>query len=466
MSFYFIDGLRNESDHGEYTRRYANSHDGEVARLTYGFLTEVPDSSRNEHGDPRDSFYTYSRDEKADVAAALRKYETVANVHFEIAEGAASGPENANWDIAFGQFDMDDDYDGYTYIPIYDLTDGELWGYVDEDRQPRRNEIWFDAYYGVQSDYTILHEIGHALGLKHPFEGRAQLSSHEERNHFGDSGDYTVMSYDEAGNDGFLGIFDIIALQSIYGPARLRRGDNTYVFGDDKLIWDGGGEDKITARDAGDDVRIDLAGGTWNYEGGKRGSLLGDGQVFLGHFTQIENLDGGDYDDRLSGNALANRIGGRDGDDLLRGLDGSDRLVGGLGDDSLSGGAGGDKLLAGAGDDTLNGGKGGDELRGGAGADLFVFSRASDSESGHRDLLLDFRRSEGDKIDLSDLASSKVALAFIGSEAFSGTAGEVRFDHRASAGTRILADLDGDGSSDFAVALAVDFAIREGDLIL
>lgn len=459
MSFYFIDALRVTEAEDQWWRPYPNAYDGAAARISFGFMTEVPDYTPTDDGDPHDSFRRLDSGERALVRQAIASFEAVANVHFTHTNDEA--------DVTFGSFDMggeDSSLQGYSWNTWYEKATGQLWGYWDDDGL-YRNEVWLDREQGVDRLDVIQHEIGHVLGLKHPFEDDDDpdapvLPARQN------TGENTVMSYDRGDENGGLGVFDVIALQSIYGPAHLRRGANTYVFGEDKLIWDGGGEDKITAYGAEDDVRIDLVGGTWNYEGGKKGSLLSDGQVFIGHFTEIENVDGGAFDDRLSGNALANRIGGREGNDLLRGRDGADRLVGGGGDDSLSGGLGGDQLIGGKGDDVLTGGKGGDDLRGGEGADLFVFARASESGSGQRDLLLDFSRSEGDTIDLAQISDPQAPLAFIGEGAFSGTAGEVRFDHRASAGTRILADLDGDGDSDFAVALAGDFAIREDDLIL
>jgi hypothetical protein len=54
----------------------------------------------------------------------------------------------------------------------------------------------------------------------------------------------------------------------------------------------------------------------------------------------IENAVGGPGDDRLSGNARANRLDGGAGDDHLTGRGGADRLTGGAGDDRLDGGAG------------------------------------------------------------------------------------------------------------------------------
>ncbi|MGB4497489.1 MAG: cadherin-like domain-containing protein [Methylococcaceae bacterium] len=81
---------------------------------------------------------------------------------------------------------------------------------------------------------------------------------------------------------------------------------------------------------------------------------------------------------------------------IINGTKGNDKLVGGNGNDSLFGGNGDDKLNGGAGNDWLTGGKGDDVLTGGTGSDYFLFVN-HDSE----DKILDFKPSEGDKIQLS-----------------------------------------------------------------
>ncbi|WP_455914790.1 retention module-containing protein [Pseudomonas syringae] len=82
--------------------------------------------------------------------------------------------------------------------------------------------------------------------------------------------------------------------------------------------------------------------------------------------------------------------------------DGNDTLLGGNGNDILFGQGGNDILNGGNGNDILMGGKGNDILTGGAGADTFAW-KAGDTNSGGFDVIKDFNKGEGDRIDLRDL---------------------------------------------------------------
>ncbi|TFY84141.1 type I secretion C-terminal target domain-containing protein [Pseudomonas kairouanensis] len=83
--------------------------------------------------------------------------------------------------------------------------------------------------------------------------------------------------------------------------------------------------------------------------------------------------------------------------------DGADTLIGNAGNDILFGQGGNDTLNGGAGNDILVGGKGNDILTGGSGADTFVWLKGDTNTNGGFDQITDFKHSEGDKLDLSDL---------------------------------------------------------------
>ncbi|ORL60432.1 immunoglobulin-like domain-containing protein, partial [Pseudomonas putida] len=97
--------------------------------------------------------------------------------------------------------------------------------------------------------------------------------------------------------------------------------------------------------------------------------------------------------------------GSNDGSDTLLGGDGNDILFGQGGSDFLNGGKGNDILLGGTGNDTLIGGQGNDVLVGGGGADIFMWKAG---DTGH-DVIKDFNRDQGDRLDLRDLLQGEKA---------------------------------------------------------
>ena len=173
----------------------------------------------------------------------------------------------------------------------------------------------------------------------------------------------------------------------------------------------------------------------------------------------------------LTGSAGANALVGGNGNDNIKGLAGNDNLSGGMGDDTLGGGEGNDTLSGssgnddirgGAGNDVLIGGQGVDSLRGEAGSDVFKFLTVSDMQSFGRvstfsqnDVIADF--GAGDKIDFATIdANTNLAgnqkFAFIGSNHFTGTAGQLRFENL-SFNHSVQGDVNGDGEADFTVNL-------------
>lgn len=147
---------------------------------------------------------------------------------------------------------------------------------------------------------------------------------------------------------------------------------------------------------------------------------------------------------------------------VYSGGDGADNLTGNSRRDVLLGQAGADVLKGFGGDDLLAGGKGWDQHYGGAGKDVFVFAKLSDSSLTRPDVIADFRHGY-DTIDLSQLdaqrgVSGNQAFDFIGTTAFSLTAGELRLLRLPAIGgqiakTTVQADTNGDGLVDFAVEL-------------
>ena len=124
----------------------------------------------------------------------------------------------------------------------------------------------------------------------------------------------------------------------------LRGGD-----GADTLIG-GAGKDTADYRDSTAGVTVDLAAGT-----GLGGTAQGD------TLSGIEQVQGSEFADTITGNSQNN---------FLRGFGGVDVLNGGVGNDQLRGGDGADILNGGNGRDILRGGEGADVMDGGTGVDI------------------------------------------------------------------------------------------------
>jgi serralysin len=151
----------------------------------------------------------------------------------------------------------------------------------------------------------------------------------------------------------------------------------------------------------------------------------------------------------------------------MHGDSGDNRLYGGAGSDKLYGYGGRDYLTGMGGGDVLQGGLGKDALIGGTGGDTFTFRSASQAGKGsERDVIRDFSHGQGDKIDLSAIDANTVssgnqAFSLIGSNGFSGKAGELRYDYGIVSG-----DVNGDKAADFHIDITNDHALGSGDFLL
>ncbi|WP_371998865.1 hypothetical protein P7L68_02585 (plasmid) [Tistrella mobilis] len=203
------------------------------------------------------------------------------------------------------------------------------------------------------------------------------------------------------------------------------------------------GSDIATYSDSNAAVQVDLAYGT-----GTGGHAQGD------QLISVEGVNGSAFDDVLQGSLSSDALRGFDGNDTLRGRDGNDILDGRNGKDVIVGGHGADLLL------------------GGAGADRFVYSSITESTKtlSGRDTILDFSHTQGDRIDLSPVdanvtLSGNQTFTFIGTAAYSGTAGQVRYAITAE-GTIVYADTDGDRISDMTILLNGNHALTAADFVL
>jgi hypothetical protein len=333
------------------------------------------------------------------------------------------------------------------------------YGYSQATYPNAEGDVWFNHDWLLQDNpgsftyQTVLHEIGHALGLKHPHDGG--LSGRPTFYDVGlgafDGQEWTMMSYDgpntpDYGNAATPMYFDIIALQHLYGANTSNRADNSsYTLAAEDYgatIYDVGGNDTITAQAQGASVTIDLGIGGISYFAA---GMTTYGYLVTSHTTVIENAVGGSGHDRLIGNAADNILQGNGGADTIFSSLGNDAAYGGAGNDLLFGGQGADGLYGGDDNDALYGALGDDVLMGEGGNDHVYGAMGRDTLSGgFGDDLVSGLRDE-DLIDAGDGndtiwsgAANDVAYGGNGNDVIYGSLNDDRFYGEAGADTFIF----------------------------
>lgn len=356
----------------------------------------------------------------------------------------------------------------WAYYPAGSTEAGDVWLGNIKDQAPTKAGYAFD---------TILHEIGHTMGLKH---GQQDDGVHGVLPDDHNSTEWSLMSYHSfvggddyyrniagSGNQSYM-IDDIAALQYMYGANyNTESGKTVYTWSKStgeffingvgqgasetnkiyEAIWDGGGKDVYDLSKYSSDLHINLNPGEWStFSSGQLADLdvsnpglhLAPGNISNAHLFEndrhslIEQAFGGLGDDEIIGNVGKNLLRGGKGDDHLSGLDGKD---------------------------VLDGGKGQDVLSGGAGKDTFLFHSIKDSTRNHADSIIDLDRS--DTIDVSAVDADTTLdgnqdFTLVGK--FHHAAGEATLSYDSGTDTTSLSfDVDGDAVADMVIAISGDW---------
>src|SRR5262245_8193549 len=295
--------------------------------ITYKFATAAPTDMWVGFA----GWTPFTAAQKNVIRAALAEIESVINVHF-VATTAA------NPTIEFGRVALrssEGGQGGYRYA--YTTQNGHITSKT-LDGFAVFNKV------AALTSHMVLHEIGHALTLKHPGNYAAGTPGPYLPTAL-DNNKYSVMSYNPDPDNGalnpHLGIYDIAALQARFGAnLHYRIGNDTCTgpIGLMQAIWDAGGNDTISGAGRTTAVTINLNDGTFSSLGAKDNLAIALGVI-------IENAVGGSGDDTIVGNQWNNALFGGDGDDRIMAGAGNDRLVGGAGNDALTGDAGADTFV-------------------------------------------------------------------------------------------------------------------------
>ena len=343
--------------------KYASNDDQTV--ITYSFVptdVEAQKFAVNYHTpDPNiDRIIGFEELHKEAARQALDEWSKVANIKFlELNETAGEYGT-----IRFGFTDHsypEDEYEEQIEVVGWAAGPGDA---------PKNGDVWLaystfgDSFSQGSSDgfATLLHEIGHTLGLAHPFEGKYTLDTSLDQTNF------TVMSYNDPEGSFFQSnnhylisstpmVFDIAAIQYLYGSKKNNEGDTLYFYSPDQpfveAIWDSAGYDTLDLSDFSRDCTINLLPGS--YSTIVCNDWLMKNNLGIAQNAILEKVIAGTGNDLITGNESDNHLIGNAGNDIINGGDGDDTIEGNTGDDILTGGAGSDRFIfyIGDGNDTI-----------------------------------------------------------------------------------------------------------------
>lgn len=284
---------------------------------------------------------------KSAFATAMDQYSAVSNLIFTEAQSGSAedadivwwlAPQSAMGAGALGMHEVPD----ASWTPIYGYFNYQhpSWQYLSEGQ------------YGY---ITVIHELGHGMGLAHPHdeggEGDATkfpgvTSPWSAGTNGLNQGIWTTMSYNDGWNkqpgssydygwQGTLMAFDIAALQTLYGANNsTATGNNTYQLPETlgtgtywECIWDAGGTDTLSNAGSAraSTINLNAAPLTGVNAGGYVSWIPGiPGGFSIANGVVIENAIGGLANDVLVGNAAANTLDGGTGADSMTGGAGND----------------------------------------------------------------------------------------------------------------------------------------------
>lgn len=340
--------------------------------------------------------------------SAFDAWDAVAD--FSFYEVEESGGEVGELRVAYT--DLESGAQAFAYAPGNGLVNGDIWFEQDQVDIAGADDFGTDgideesSYYsnGTGSKpgfnyFAALHEIGHALGLSHPFDtGDDQSDGDDDLPLAQDSMRNTVMTYSQLDRNMILKfnnsgsslptyriwaltpmLYDIEMMEHYYGVENDgATGNNTYSFGVSpqtiQTITDGGGIDTFDLSNQTRENIIDLTAGSLSSVGiYSVDDQVSDWATTLGTSTAaiqsvVDTMDGyasaansyysaysrtalytGEYNVGIASSTIIENAIGGSANDTITGNSSNNTIDGGTGDDLLEGNGGDDTIDGGAG---------------------------------------------------------------------------------------------------------------------
>jgi hypothetical protein len=303
-----IQGVEGQSGLGALDYRWnAPAALGSAVTVTYSFMSVKPFYGGTD-SDGDTGFSEFTSQQKAAVRQIMSRLDLELGITLtEVNDSTFSYGE-----IRFGNNHQSTSA-GYTWLPnsAGDDKSGDVW--IDLDSSGSTN-----PQVGSYAWSTLVHEIGHALGLKHPGNYNAGDPSNDEPgNYLGlpeDNYNYTLMSYnDVAGGQqrAWFGMYDLLALKKLYGTGDWGAGDTVYNSYRDstgnvlEIIDDASGYDTLDLSGVTLGATVDMRPGGFSSVG-RDGSVAAVNNLSIELTTTIEKFIGTGTNDSVIGNDAAN----------------------------------------------------------------------------------------------------------------------------------------------------------------